>query len=185
MSRTKNRGRKLVAMPQRAHFKWILRAVISSAAVAAATMSFAGPAHAAAATTIHGSITFPVQEFDDPDVCASYGFTIHAVEHETLLFNARFDSDGQFAGVFAHHDISFEISANGKTIYESDHYNNLFAPDGTSVAVGNETHIIGEDGKIVLLDAGRIVFDADGNLTFLAGQHPQLLGATFCAALTP
>ena len=55
---------------------------------------------------------------------------------------------------FAHHDISFEISANGRTIYESDHYNNLFAPDGTSVAAGSETHILGENGEIVLLDAG-------------------------------
>ena len=72
---------------------------------------------------LHGSITFPVQEFDDPDVFASDGFTIHAVEHETLL-------------------------------YESDHCNGLLSPDGTSVAVGSETHILGEDGEIVILDAG-------------------------------
>ncbi len=109
---------------------------------------------------------------------------MHAVENETLLFNIRFDGSGQRAAVFAHDDISFEISANGRTIYESDHYNNLFAPDGTSVAVGNETQILGENGEIVLLDAGRIVFDADGNPSFIAG-HPQFLGATFCAALSP
>ena len=164
---------------------WLVRSVISSAVVATATMSFAVQAHAAPATTSHGSIVSPVQAFDDPEVCASNGFTVHAVEHETLLFNFRFDGDGQFAGGFAHHDISFELSANGKTIYEADHYNNFFAPDGTSVAAGNETHIIGAGGEIILLDAGRIVFDAAGDPTFLAGRHPQFLGATFCQALTP
>jgi hypothetical protein len=168
-----------------AHANWFLRTVASSAAVAAAALAFAGSAHAAPATTTHGAITFPPQVFDDPDVCASNGFTVHAVEYESLLFNFRFDGSGQFAGGFAHHDIAFDLSANGRTIHESDHYNNLFAPDGTSVAAGNETHILGDGGKIVLLDAGRIVFDADGNVIFLAGRHTQLLGATFCAALTP
>jgi hypothetical protein len=171
-------------MEQHAHSRWLRRAAASGAAIAAATMSFAGPAHAAVTAT-HGSITFPAQAFDDPDVCASFGFTVHAVEHETLLFNARSDQQGQLVGLFAHHDISFEISANGRTIYESDHYNNRFLADGTSVATGNETHILGDGGKIVILDAGRIVFDADGDPTFLAGRHPQLLGATFCPALTP
>jgi hypothetical protein len=159
--------------------------MLSSVVVAAAVMACAGQASAAPATNIHGAIVSPLQTFDDPDVCASYGFTVHAVENESLLFNFRFDGDGQFAGGFAHHDISFDLSANGKTIHEADHYNNFFAPDGTSVAAGNETHIIGEGGKIVLLDAGRIVFDADGDPTFLAGKHPQFLGATFCQALTP
>jgi hypothetical protein len=101
------------------------------------------------------------------------------------VFTFRFDSSGQFAGGFAHHDISFDLSANGQTIHESDHYNDLFAADGSSIAAGNETHILGEGGKIVLLDAGRIVFDANDNVTFLAGRHPQFLGGTFCSALTP
>jgi hypothetical protein len=167
------------------HFTWTARAVLLSAAVATSVALFAVPAYAAPETVVHGSVTFPTQQFDDPDVCAADGFTVHVVEHETLLFNLRLDGSGQFAALFAHHDISFEISANGRTIYESDHYNNLFAPDGTSVAAGNETHILGENGEIVLLDAGRIVFDADGNPTFIAGRHPQFLGETFCAALMP
>lgn len=155
-----------------------------AAAAVAASIGCAGQAHGAPASTVHDSIVFPVQTFDDPDVCASEGFTVHVVEHETLLFNFRYDADGNFAGGFAHHDISFALSGNGMTIHESDHYNNFFAPDGTSVAAGNQTHIIGAHG-IVLLDAGRIVFDANGDPTFLAGQHPQFLGATFCEALTP
>jgi hypothetical protein len=166
-------------------FMWTARAVLFSAAVASSVALFAVPASAAAAVTVdHGSVT-STQEFDDPDVCAAEGFTVHAVQHETIVFNFRFDASGQFLAGFAHHDLSFEISANGKTIYESDHYNNTFAPDGSSVATGNETHIRGENGKIILLDAGRIVFDAADNVTFIAGRHPQFLGATFCAALMP
>lgn len=167
-------------------FTWTLRAVFMSAAATASSVALSiVPASAAAVTVVHGSVTFPTQEFDDPDTCAAEGFTVHAVEHETLLFNLRLDGSGQFIALFAHHDIAFEISANGRTIYEFDHYNNKFAPDGTSVAAGNETHILGENGEIVLLDAGRIVFDSADNVTFIAGRHPQFLGATFCADLMP
>jgi hypothetical protein len=132
----------------------------------------------------HGSVTFPVQSFDDSDVCAADGFTVHVIERESLLFTLRLDERGQLVSLFAHHDIAFEMSANGRAIHESDHYNNRFSPDGTSVATGNETHILGENG-VVLLDAGRIVFDADVNPTFIAGRHPQFIGATFCTALRP
>ena len=157
--------------------------VLGGALVAWAVL-FPFPASAAPATIDHGSVTFPTQTFDDPDVCAADGFTVHVVEHEKLPFNLRLDAAGQFAALFAHHDIDFEISAHGRTIIEADHYNNKFSPDGTSVAAGNETHIIG-DNRLVLLDAGRVAFDAEGNPTFLAGRHPQFLGATFCSALMP
>jgi hypothetical protein len=157
--------------------------VAAGAAVVAATLLSTGPAHAAHTTIVRGTIVPPVQVFDDPDTCASEGFTVHAVAHERLIFTFRFDSAGNFLGGTAHHDLFFDISANGRTIHESDHYNNTFAPDGSSVVTGLETHILGEAGKIVLLDAGRIVFDANDNPTFLAGPHPQFLGATFCAAL--
>ena len=167
------------------HSTWTWRTALCTAAIAAATVPLAVPAQAAGAAPTHGSITFPVDQFDDPDTCASDGFSFHVVANETLLFNFLFDQDGQFVRGFAHHDLSFDFSANGKTIHESDHYNNTFAPDGTSTAAGNMTHVVGAHGEIILLDAGRIVFDQDKNPTFLAGQHPQLLGATFCSALMP
>jgi hypothetical protein len=167
------------------HFMWTARAVLFGAAMVSSVLLFAVPASAAAAVTVdHGSVT-STDEFDDPDTCAAEGFTVHAVQHETILFNFRFDANGQFLSGFAHHDLSFEISANGRTIHESDHYNNKFAPDGSSVAAGNEAHIRDADGKLILLDAGRIVFDAADNVTFIAGRHPQFLGETFCAALLP
>jgi hypothetical protein len=150
------------------------------------------PANADAPTTVrHVRLTLPVQVFDDPDYCASYGLTFHVVQHETLLATIWQDPNGNTVKVFAHHDISFDLSANGKTLHESDHYNNTFTlvpnsdpPQFTSVTAGNETHIRGDNG-IVLLDAGRIVEDEVGNVTFIAGPHPQFLGGTFCSALLP
>jgi hypothetical protein len=165
---------------------WAIRTATLIVAMAGSVALLALPATAAPVATVHGTFNLPIQEFDDPDVCAAEGFTIHAVMDESGVFNYREDAGGELAGLMVHHDIAFAISANGRTVYEHDHYNNFFYPDGTSIAVGNETHVLGEHGEIVLLDAGRIVFDADGNPTFIAGPHPQFLGAAqFCVALLP
>jgi hypothetical protein len=150
------------------------------------------PASADARVTVqHENFTLPVQVFDDPDYCASYGLTFHVVEHETVVLTIWRDADGNTFKVFVHHNLSFDLSANGKTLHESDHYNNTFTlipnsnpPQFTAVTLGNETHIRGDNG-IVLLDAGRIVEDATGNVTFITGPHPQFLGGTFCSALLP
>jgi hypothetical protein len=42
------------------------------------------------------------------------------------------------------------------------------------------------DGGTVIADVGRLVFDAEGNVTFEAGPHPALHGdfAALCAALS-
>lgn len=157
-------------------------AIIALAVCAVAT---AVPAYAAPATVVQGRITFPTQEFDDPDVCATEGFVVHATLDEQLDFHIRLDGAGNFVDGFAHHDLSFVITANGKTLFENDHYNNTFAADGTSTGTGSIAHIQGQHGGIVLRDAGRIVFDADKNPTFIAGPHPQFLGQTFCSALMP
>jgi hypothetical protein len=75
------------------------------------------------------------------------------------------------------------ISANGHTIYESDRWQEYFYPDG-SRAVGLTVHIKGPGG-IVQLDAGQIVFNADGTVAYIRGPHPQFEGQTFCSALLP
>jgi len=47
-----------------------------------------------------------------------------------------------------------------------------------------EAHIQGATG-IVLLDAGRLMVDAEGNLVRVSGPHPQHFGDKFCNALLP
>ena len=150
------------------------------------------PANADARMTVqHVRLTLPVRVFDDPDYCANYGLPFHVIEQEALLLTIWQDPTGNTIKVFAHHDISFDLSANGKALRESDHYNNIFTlvpnsdpPQFTSVTAGNETHIRSDNG-IVLLDAGCIVEDEVGNVTFIAGPHPQFLGGTFCSAHLP
>jgi len=78
------------------------RQLILGGALLAWGTLFTVPASAAPATVVHGSVTFPAQSFDDSDVCAAQGFTVHVVEHEKLLFNLGLDAAGQFAALFAH-----------------------------------------------------------------------------------
>ena len=86
--------------------------------------------------------------------------------------------------IVAHHHQIDTLSANGKTLFENDRWNNFIYPDGHTVIVGAAGTIRGDYG-IVLHDAGRLVIDPDGSVQFQAGQHPQYFGGTFCSELLP
>jgi hypothetical protein len=125
-------------------------------------------------------------EFVDTEVCAAepWGFDVHATQHEHGEVTGFFDGEGNFVRGVNHIDLSFTISANGITLIERDRFTVFFDEDGHR-EVGLWTHIQGPDGGIVLLDAGQLVFDADGNLMRAPGRHPQFFGASFCDALVP
>lgn len=160
------------------------------AAVATIALGVA-PAHAATSTatsgaqTRHGTFT-EADEGDDPDTCAAFGFSFHVVVSVTYTFNLLVDSSGDFVRGFVHHDQAVTFTGpTGKTIYESDHFNESFFPDGTSTLTGNSQRNYATNG-VLLRDAGRIVFDASGNPASVAGPHPfQIDGATFCPFLAP
>ena len=94
-----------------------------------------------------------------------------------------FDDQGNFVKAIVHNNYDATITANGKTIRERDTWTSIFYPDGSRDA-GLTVHIQGPGG-IVQLDAGQIVRDADGNVLYTYGPHPQLSGETFCPALAP
>ena len=48
------------------------------------------------------------------------------------------------------------------------------APDGSRTTVGKPIHLIARDGGTTILDAGRVMFDAEGNVTSVRGPHPAL-----------
>jgi len=50
----------------------------------------------------------------------------------------------------------------------------FFAPDGSKTTVGKPIHLIGPDGGTTLLDAGRAVFNAEGDVISVNGPHPSL-----------
>jgi hypothetical protein len=144
----------------------------------------AGVASAAGPTLpTHGHLTFS-SDFDDPDTCAAEGFSFHVVETATLDFTVTFDSTGDPRLIIAHHHQHDVFTANGKTLVENDSWTDFFQPDGSSVTVGDHTHVQGQNG-VVLHDSGRIVEAADGTIEFVAGKHPQFFGATFCQDLLP
>ena len=96
-----------------------------------------------------------------------------------------FDQQSNVVKVIVHTKYQDTITATGKTIHERDTWTTFFYPDDDgSRTVGLTVHIQGRGG-IVQLDAGQIVRDADGNVLYTRGPHPQLSGETFCSALAP
>jgi hypothetical protein len=62
----------------------------------------------------------------------------------------------------------------------------FIAPDGTRRVVGKPIQLIGPNGGVRLLDAGRVVFDPAGNPSEVRGPHPSLgadLRAYYCPPL--
>ncbi len=125
--------------------------------------------------------------FVDTEVCAAapWGFDVFVpVEHEYGFFDVFFDRHGDVTKVRVHTNYDATITANGKIIHERDTWTTFFYPDGTSRDAGLTVHIQGPGG-IVMRDAGQIGYDADGNVVYTHGPHPQLNGETFCPALAP
>jgi hypothetical protein len=131
----------------------------------------------------HFSYDF-TDDFVDFEVCAAEGFGVHAIQQEHGEVTIFSDREGNFVRGVAHVDLKFTIDANGITLTEDDQINIFFDADGHR-EVGLWAHIHGPGGGIILIDAGQLVFDADGNLVRAPGRHPQFFGATFCDALTP
>jgi hypothetical protein len=157
------------------------QACVGAIAIVAA---FAIVPAASASKPVRG--TFDVtNSFTDTEVCAAEGFDVFVpVEHEYGFFNLFTDQDGNIVKAIVHTNYDATITANGKTIYERDTYTSTFYPDGSSRDAGLTVHIQGPGG-IVQLDAGQIVRDADDNVLYTHGPHPQLSGETFCSALAP
>jgi hypothetical protein len=132
--------------------------------------------------TEHGSFVETL-EFDDTEYCVAEGVpSFHVVMTVATDYAMFFDAEGEFIRVIAHHTQTDTLSANGKTLYEENHYTNVFYPDGTATTSGSHTHIRGDEG-IVLRDAGRLVENPDDSVQFMAGKWPQYSGATFCQEL--
>ena len=123
-------------------------------------------------------------EFVDTESCAPWGFDIHAVQREHGDVTIYLDADGNFVRGVNHITLEFTISANGLALTERDVFNVFFDEDGRR-EVGLWGHIQGPDGGMVLLGAGQLVFDADGDFLYERGPHPQFFGASFCDALVP
>lgn len=72
-------------------------------------------------------------------------------------------------------DTGYTLTDNDVTIY-------TFYPDGSLKAVGIAFHTRDASGKIVLVQAGQLIFGPDGDITHSAGIDPDF-NATICTML--
>jgi hypothetical protein len=86
-------------------------------------------------------------------------------------------------------EITNTNAATGKTIIERDAFMNIVdLSTGTSTFVGLPFRLKLANGRTIVKDVGKIVFDAAGNITFVAGPHPLAdsgfdFAQFFCPAL--
>jgi len=115
--------------------------------------------------------TFPVDH--------GCGFPIMEHQSGTFQFATFFNSDGvptkSIITVRSHYVVT--LSANGKTLLGVSPYaTKIIYDDAGGVASQTLTGLKGSfripHGGVLVLDTGRLVEDADGNVVFEAGPHP-------------
>jgi len=159
-------------------------------AVAAATLALvtlsAGPAMAEARKPETGRFSFTETFVVQPGEGGSCPFPISAEEQKRGTFQVFFNDSGEPIRVMVHTVWFGTGTANGKSVSEHGALTETFnLVEGTSWEAGmiaNRT----PHGGVVIHDVGRLAFDANGNLTMMAGPHQGFTGDTaeLCAALS-
>ena len=149
--------------------------IVSFALAAIAVAAF--PVQTFAASRVdHG--TFPiVDHFVDPGASDACGFPVTADLEGLGRFEVRLDAVGNANDVAIHISRTGTLSGNGVSLSEFDRIN-LFIDlrTGGQTEAGIEFRVSPVGGSPVVFDRGRLVFDANGNVTFVAGPHPALDG---------
>jgi hypothetical protein len=141
--------------------------LVAIATAFVAIFGLAGSASAAEPIRIPFAYT---DTFTDPDVCAADGLVLDVVERVSGFVLEWDAADGSFERATVVVDIEFDIAAdNGVTLYERDRIVRDFDQDGYR-EIGLWEHVVGPTGTVVL-DAGQLVFDSDGNVVFEPGRH--------------
>lgn len=137
---------------------------------------------AAAATPSIDHFTFE-RVFIAPGLSATCGFPIVRDQSGQVIDTVYSDGSERID------ETEVDIwTANGKSITERDAFSIYIALDGTVTLVGANYHAIQPGTGLIVIDAGRVAWNADGDIVVLDGPHPVVLhgrGPTFCAALAP
>ena len=107
---------------------------------------------------------------------------------EDVTVTTFFDNAGNPIRVQVHANFNGIItnSETGRTVRDPGHYTiTIDLPEGTSTYAGLVFAITVPGEGIAVLDAGKVVFDAEGNVIFVGGPHQFLEEgpALICAAL--
>jgi hypothetical protein len=114
-------------------------------------------------------------------------FPIRATSRFTGTQTLYFDKRGNVERTLLHL-YTFATWTNprsGQSLIERDHLFAIVYPDLSSWDIGLNYHLSLPRGRVILVDAGKLVGDADQNIVFEAGRHPIEDGdvAAMCAAI--
>ena len=125
--------------------------------------------------------------FIDEGASAACGFDVLFKVSGIQTIQVLYDAAGNPIRVQVHGNIEGTVSANGITLREIERGQTFIdLVEGTDTEVGLLFRVFLPGGGTAIADVGRLVFDAEGNVTFEAGPHPALHGdfAALCAALS-
>ncbi|MFL6098582.1 MAG: hypothetical protein ACJ71T_01355 [Actinomycetales bacterium] len=144
----------------------VIRTLASAALVAVALpFAAAAPAFAQRSDIERGTVE---DTFDDElylDLC---GITTTTTVTERWSLKTYPDGSQVF------HDVRTFRSADPRLPVEKGAATAFYAADGSWRVVGKPIQLIAPDGGTVLLDAGWISFDADGDVSTVRGPHPSV-----------
>jgi hypothetical protein len=160
-----------------------MRTLLTIAAAALLALA-ATPASATAPET--GRIPHE-DSFIDEGASVACGFPVQFDVSGIQTYEILFDAAGDATRLQVHGTIDGTVSANGITLREIERtstFVDLVA--GTETEMGLLFRVFLPTGGTAIADAGRLVFNAAGEVTFEAGPHPALHGdfAELCAALS-
>ncbi|TFV88549.1 hypothetical protein [Blastococcus sp. CT_GayMR16] len=109
-----------------------------------------------------------VETFDDDFIFDLCGIRTQTTETQRWSSTVRADGSEvvRVVRTFVSDDPRLPVEKGAGTTF--------IAPDGTRRVVGKPVQLIGPDGGVRLLDAGRIDFDPAGNTSDVRGPHPSL-----------
>jgi hypothetical protein len=114
------------------------------------------------------------------------GFPITINENFTADVQFFYDRQENLIRSLAHIQLRGTDSANGVSLADTADFTHTFDfTTGINGDLGVTTHVIVPNGGTVLIDAGRVLSDEQGNLLFVAGNHQVISGdiSAYCAAL--
>jgi len=150
--------------------------------ILAALALLAAPATASASASRQVDL-ISVDSSSQTDSFCSFPLTEHqsGTYQVATFFNSAGDPTKAIITVRSHYTVS--LSGNGKTLSGVQPYaeKDVLNADGDAVSrarMGVIWQFRIPDGGLVLVETGRIVYDADFNVVFEAGPHPVSDGAT-------
>jgi hypothetical protein len=158
----------------------VLRRVAILGVAVAALVGVNGPSALAASPAFQhfqGSFTDV-----DTETC---GFPITLDRNFAADVQFFYDQQGNLIRSLAHIQLRGTDSANGVSLPDTANYTHTYDfTTGINGDLGVTSHVILPNGGTVLIDAGKVLSDDQGNLLYEAGHRPMSDFPAYCAALT-